>query len=39
LEGLRIIWERNQAVKRVPSDEKTAAPAAIPELQARKSRR
>jgi type III pantothenate kinase len=38
LEGLRIIWERNQAVKRVPSDEKTAAPAAIPELHARKSR-
>jgi type III pantothenate kinase len=39
LEGLRIIWERNQAIKRVPSDEKTAAPAAIPELHARKSRR
>jgi type III pantothenate kinase len=38
LEGLRIIWERNQAVKRVPSDEKTAAQAAIPELHARKSR-
>ena len=38
LEGLRIIWERNQAVKRAPSDEKTAAPAAIPELHARKSR-
>jgi type III pantothenate kinase len=39
LEGLRIIWERNQASKRAPSDEKTAAPAAIPELHARKSRR
>jgi type III pantothenate kinase len=38
LEGLRIIWERNQAVKRAPSDEKTAAPTAIPELHARKSR-
>ena len=38
LEGLRIIWERNQAVKRAPSDEKTAAPAAIPALHARKSR-
>ena len=39
LEGLRIIWERNQAVKRAPSDEKTAAPPAITELHARKSRR
>jgi type III pantothenate kinase len=38
LEGLRIIWERNQAVKRAPSDEKTAVPTAIPALHARKSR-
>jgi type III pantothenate kinase len=39
LEGLRIIWERNQAVKRTPTGEKMTAPAAIPELHARKSRR
>jgi type III pantothenate kinase len=38
LEGLRIIWERNQAVKRVPSEEKTTAPTPIPALHARKSR-
>jgi len=38
LEGLRIIWERNQAVKRVPSEEKSAAPTPIPALHARKSR-
>lgn len=39
LEGLRIIWERNQAVKRPPSEEKTAASAAIPALGARKTPR
>jgi type III pantothenate kinase len=38
LEGLRIIWERNQAVKRAPSDEKTNSSVSITELHARKSR-
>jgi len=39
LEGLRIIWERNPAVKRAPSEEKIAASAAIPALDAQKTRR
>jgi type III pantothenate kinase len=38
LEGLRIIWERNQAIKRAPTGEKMKTPAPIRELHARKSR-